>query len=162
MKYSQFAVLALCCALIVQPVFAEQKKKPTPEELLNPSTEAVAPVDCVKTYDDILAADAANLAALNGRGMCKNVTESGSGDADLQKAIELATLQIEKDKNNAAAYYGRAMSYRVLKEYKKAREDYLKAIELNPDDKLWTGDLKTLDMEMQLQAEIKAEAPPAQ
>lgn len=158
MKYAFLTVLMLFCA---QPALAGQQDKPAPAQVLSPMTEAVAPIDCVKTYDGILANDATNLTALNGRGMCKNLSKEGSGDADIKKAIELATAKIEADNTNAGAYYSRATSYRVLKDYKNAREDFMRAVDLNPQDQLWAGDLKTLTMEMELQAQIEAQKPEA-
>jgi tetratricopeptide (TPR) repeat protein len=153
MIYRLLSVLVLCATLVISPAFAVEKKKPTPEELLNPTPVGTpATMDC-KVYDDILKADAANLAALNGRGLCKNMAKGGDGDADLNKAIDLATALIKADEKNADAYYSRATTYRVLQDYKNAQADYARAVELNPDNLFWAADLQTLTREVQSHAQ---------
>jgi tetratricopeptide (TPR) repeat protein len=156
-------VLVLCAALFIQPAFillpatpaaAAEKKKPTPEELLNPTPVGTsASTDC-KVYDAILKADAANLAALNGRGLCLNMIKSGDGDADLAKAVELASALINTDGKNAEAWYSRATTYRVMQDYKKAQADYARAVELKPDNAIWAADLQTLTREVELRAQF--------
>lgn len=49
-----------------------------------------------------------------------------------KEAIEVLTIAINKDPNNAQLYYARANNYNTQKEYQKAKADYLKAIELEP------------------------------
>lgn len=142
-------------ALSLSPAFASGNKRPTPEELLHPSPVATpAQTDC-KAFDDILKADGANLAALNGRGLCLNMIGGGEGDADLQKAIELASALIKADARNAEAYYSRATTYRVMQDYKKAAADYAKAVELQPDNAGWKADLETLSREAALRAQFE-------
>jgi tetratricopeptide (TPR) repeat protein len=155
MTYRLLSVFVLCAALLVAPAFAADKKKPTPEELLEPSSAVAASVDCVKAYDKILKADAANLAALNGRGLCKNTSSAGSGDEDLKKAVELASDLIKADDKNAEAYYSRATSYRVMQDYKNAQADYARAAQLKPDNALWAADLQTLTREVELRARFE-------
>ncbi|MEZ0262937.1 MAG: tetratricopeptide repeat protein [Alphaproteobacteria bacterium] len=157
MFYRLLTVSVLCAALLIHPVFAAEKKKPTPEELLNP-TPTSAPIRDCKGYDAILKADATNLAALNGRGLCLNVINAGEGDADLNKAAELASALIAADPKNADAYYSRATTYRVMQDYKKAKDDYARAVELNPDNAFWKTDLETLTREVELRAQLDEQA----
>ena len=55
-------------------------------------------------------------------------------EKDYNKSIECLTKSIELKSNNDAAYLMRAISYYDLKMYQNAIDDYMKAIELRPDD----------------------------
>lgn len=52
---------------------------------------------------------------------------------NIQEAINLYTLAIEKDPEFIDAYYNRGIMHYFLKEYKKAIEDLSKVIEKKPD-----------------------------
>ena len=51
---------------------------------------------------------------------------------DLERAIKNYTTAISLDKTFTSAWYNRATSYYLLKQYQKAADDYSKVIELNP------------------------------
>jgi len=54
-------------------------------------------------------------------------------DRNYQKAIELLTNYIEKNRSNSAAYGNRANAYSALGKTDEARKDYEKAIKLDPN-----------------------------
>lgn len=153
--FRRLLIALVLCSVLSTPALSGEKKKPTPEELLNP-TPAAAPAgeDC-KVFDSILKVDAVNLAALNGRGLCRNMANPGTGDADLAKAVEVASALIKADEKNAEAYYSRATTYRVLQDYKSAQADYARAVELKPDNSYWKADLETLTREVELRTQFE-------
>ncbi|KPQ32600.1 MAG: Tetratricopeptide repeat/TPR repeat/Hemolysin-type calcium-binding repeat (2 copies) [Phormidium sp. OSCR] len=53
---------------------------------------------------------------------------------DQDSAIEDYTQAIRANPNNAAAFFGRGVTYSVFEDYELAIEDYTRAIRLNPND----------------------------
>lgn len=70
--------------------------------------------------------------AITGQKKKRTYTKSNQ-KTDYPAAVKSFTKLIEKDPNNIKAYVDRGNAYYAIKEYGKAEEDFIKAIEINPD-----------------------------
>ncbi len=102
--------------------------------------------EAVALYDQIVAANPANVKAINGRASVKEMQAEGSGADDFKKSIALMTAAVDANDQDADAYYNRAVAYRGLKQYTEARADYQKAIALDPAKTHWVTDLKAMEV----------------
>ncbi len=101
--------------------------------------------ESVAIYDQIVAANPANIKALNGRGSVKEMLAAGNGAADYNKAVELTTAALAKNDQDGEMYFNRAVAYRGLTSYANARADYQKAIALDPAKPHWALELKAME-----------------
>lgn len=105
--------------------------------------------DTVAIYDEVLQANPTKVKALNGRAAVKETLKPGNGAEDYNKAIDLMTTALVANDKDALAYHDRAVAYRGLKIYDKARVDYNKAIALDPSKFYWATELKAMEIEVQ-------------
>jgi len=103
--------------------------------------------EALDIYNKGLDDDPENVRLLKGRGLVLDQIEAGSGKDDFNAVIKLTTEKIEQTPDHAYSYYHRAGAYRSLEQYDKAREDYKKAIELNPKRENWPMDLKAMEIQ---------------
>ena len=67
---------------------------------------------------------------------------------DAASAVSLSSSLLARDPNNAQLYYQRGMSYRLLKDFTKAKADTRQAMQLaggQRDD--WKTDLTAIELE---------------
>ena len=103
--------------------------------------------EALAIYNKGLNGEPENVRLLKGRGLVLDQIEAGSGKDDFNTVIKLTSDRIEQEPDHAYSYYHRAGAYRSLEQYDKAREDYKKAIELNPERENWPMDLKTMEIQ---------------
>jgi tetratricopeptide (TPR) repeat protein len=106
--------------------------------------------EAIVIYDEILQKEPDNVAALNGRGMARNLLADHTGRDDLQKAVQVSTITLTKNSKDALAYHARATAYRALDEYDAARKDYQAAIALMPERSNWPLDLRAMEVEAKM------------
>lgn len=163
MKVSYFFILASIILFAFMPIFAFAQS-PTEQRLLIDASRKLLDgnkafsqgdkargnalfSDAIVLYSKVLETDPDNLSVLNLRGNAKNYIQSGTGNADFTKVIELASAAIQINPKNAKAYHARAKAKAGLKMYTEARQDFKTAIELKPDERSWTTDLKVMEFE---------------
>jgi len=109
----------------------------------------------IKSYDAIILIDPSHVAALNGRGLCKEEIQKGLGTSDFENVINLTSSIITNNPDDATAFHDRATAYRSLQKFAEARADYKKAIELyKPEENelmdkkaKWELDLRAMETE---------------
>lgn len=101
--------------------------------------------EAVVLYDQIVAANPANIKALNGRAAVKEMLGEGSGSQDYKNVVDITTAAVGANEMDAEAYYNRAVAYRGLKMFPEARADYQKAINLDPRKPHWLTELQSME-----------------
>lgn len=101
--------------------------------------------ELIAIYDVILTENPSNIKAINGRASARELLAEGSGEPDYRKALNLMTLAVAENNQDARAYFNRAVAYRGLKMYPEARADYQKAIALDPNQLHWGTELKAME-----------------
>lgn len=91
-------------------------------------------------YDAILKLDPNNEVAFYNKGYCYLVHKG-----DYSSAEEMFTRSINLNPAFRDAYYNRGLAFEALKNYKKAREDYNKVLELDPQHEGAANALDNLD-----------------
>lgn len=160
-------LITLCIGILAAPVEAQAKDEKA-NKVLNSITfeasmktmEALSAAlegnyekeqalyqEALAIYNKGLEDDPDNVRLLKGRGLVHDQIESGSGTDDFNKVIKLTSEKIKQEPEHAYSYYHRAGAYRSLEQYDEAREDYKKAIELNPERENWPMDLKAMEIQ---------------
>lgn len=103
--------------------------------------------EAITIYNTVLTSNPSYLKAINGRGTVRENVKIGSGAEDFKNAIVLASKLIDNNPKDAGVLHDRAASYRGLKMYDKAREDYKSAIAADPSKYWWATELKAMEVE---------------